>query len=199
MGYRFAIFNYATQALGGAVTRQAVRADHALTGAADASPRPPRPTHRPERQNHESAETTRPRRACRCCSRCWPRRTWPAPAAATALVTLAGPPTPATTLGASAAETGPLLRRRRRRRAGSATRTYIGDPGPRVQHDHAGERDEVGRHRAVPGHVQLQSAATRSSTHARPTVSGCAATPWCGTRSCPAGRRACPAARCAAR
>ena len=43
------------------------------------------------------------------------------------------------------------------------------------------------------GHVHATAPPTRSSPTPRRTGSGCAATPWSGTRSSPAGRRACPA------
>ena len=54
----------------------------------------------------------------------------------------------------------------------------------------AGERDEVGRHRAVPGPVQLRPGRPDRQPRAGRTGSGCAATPWPGTRSSRAGCRA---------
>ena len=102
-----------------------------------------------------------------------------------------------TTLGASAAEKG--------RYFGAAVAagklgdaTYTDDPEPRVQHGHARERDEVGRHRAVRRAQFSYTSGDRIVNHAAgQRHAACAATPCSGTRSSPAGRRACPAAPCA--
>ncbi len=76
-------------------------------------------------------------------------------ATGTAVVTLTNTASAGTTLGASAAEKG--------RYFGAAVAAnklgdshVHGDPRPRVQHGHARERDEVGRHRAAAGPVHLR-------------------------------------------
>ena len=104
MGYRFGIFNYATQALGGAVTGPQLRPHHALTAPTDRLRPPPRPSDRERdhhahdaghsQQRHRAATTRRPRS---------PRRpAW----SSTMFVALANPAQAASTLGASAAEKG---------------------------------------------------------------------------------------------
>ena len=61
---------------------------------------------------------------------------------------------------------GPLLRHRDRGGKLSDS-TYVGDPEPRVQHGHGRERDEVGRHRAVPGPASTTANGDRIVNHAR--------------------------------
>ncbi|CAM5417971.1 hypothetical protein SGLAM104S_02738 [Streptomyces glaucescens] len=151
MGYRFALFNHATQALGGSVRRYTVRAVHALSRATDRIAQPPTPT----------------RRAVNPLKRPGLRRASVlGPLAATVLVTpgtATGSPDAvrASAPGAQAALVRAALRSRHGRRQ-ARRRPMHHRPGPRVRLGHSRERDEVGHDRAVP---RLRSApAPRTTT-----------------------------------
>ena len=61
-----------------------------------------------------------------------------------------------------------------------------------IQHAGAGQRHEVGRHAAHPGHLQLSARRRTGGFRAEPTICACAATIFAGTRSSRRGCRPMP-------